>query len=53
MHNSLKQTSGSGIFEFCGVEVLEQFLFGGIGSGAGNEELSKMLAQVKAKFSSL
>ncbi|AIQ48487.1 NAD(P)H dehydrogenase [Paenibacillus sp. FSL R7-0273] len=53
MHNSLKMTSGGGIFEFCGVEVLEHLLFGGVGSGAGDKELNNMLAQVKAKFSAL
>ncbi|MNE90031.1 hypothetical protein D3C80_1875050 [compost metagenome] len=53
MNNSLKQTSGGGIFEFCGVEVLEHLLFGGVGSGAGDEELSNMLSQVKEKFSAL
>lgn len=46
-------TSGGGIFEFCGVEVLEHLLFGGVGSGAGDKELNNMLAQVKAKFSAL
>ncbi|WP_336785005.1 NAD(P)H-dependent oxidoreductase [Paenibacillus sp. MMO-177] len=53
MNNSLKQTSGSGIFEFTGIEVVEQFLFGGVTSVATDEDRKEMLAQVAKKFSSL
>ncbi|WP_336773884.1 hypothetical protein [Paenibacillus sp. MMO-58] len=52
MNNSLKQTSGSGIFEFTGIEVVEQFLFGGVTS-VTDEARKEMLAQVGKKFSSL
>ncbi|ACT03694.1 NAD(P)H-dependent oxidoreductase [Paenibacillus sp. JDR-2] len=52
MNNSLKQTSGSGIFEFTGIEVVEQFLFGGV-SSVTDEARKEMLAQVDKKFSSL
>lgn len=52
MTNSLKQTSGSGIFEFCGVEVVEQFLFGGVTSVATDETRKEMLAQVEKRFAS-
>ncbi|MBB3112418.1 NAD(P)H dehydrogenase (quinone) [Paenibacillus phyllosphaerae] len=53
MTNALKQTSGSGIFEFCGIEVVEQFLFGGVTTVATDDTRREMLAQVERKFSSL
>lgn len=53
MNASLKQTSSGGIFEFCGIEVVEQFLFGGVTSVATDEDRKEMLAQVEKKFSSL
>ncbi|MNI84801.1 hypothetical protein D3C81_1887860 [compost metagenome] len=53
MSGALKLTAGGGIFEFCGIEVLEHFLFGGVTTVATDEDRSNMLAQVKAKFSSL
>jgi NAD(P)H dehydrogenase (quinone) len=53
MNNSLKQTSDGGIFEFCGIEVLEHFLFGGVTTVATDEDRKHMLEQVKEKFSSL
>lgn len=52
MNNSLKQTSSSGIFEFCGVEVVEHFLFGGVTTVATDETRKEMLARVADKFSS-
>ncbi|MNZ66093.1 Glutathione-regulated potassium-efflux system ancillary protein KefF [compost metagenome] len=53
MSNSLKQTSDGGIFEFCGIEVLEHFLFGGVTTVATDEDRKNMLVQVQEKFSSL
>ncbi|MNW46894.1 Glutathione-regulated potassium-efflux system ancillary protein KefF [compost metagenome] len=53
MSNSLKQTSDGGIFEFCGIEVLEHFLFGGVTTVATDKDRKNMLVQVQEKFSSL
>ncbi|MFC3799239.1 NAD(P)H-dependent oxidoreductase [Cohnella sp. GCM10012308] len=52
MSQSLKQTSGGGIFEFCGIEVVDQLLFGGVTSTT-DETRKDMLAQVEKKFNSL
>ncbi|WNS42876.1 NAD(P)H-dependent oxidoreductase [Paenibacillus sp. MMS20-IR301] len=53
MNASLKQTSDGGIFEFCGIEVVEHFLFGGVTTVATDEDRAGMLNQVKEKFASL
>lgn len=53
MTDSLKQTSGSGIFEFCGIEVVDQLLFGGVSSHTPEAVLKDMLVQVENRFSSL
>lgn len=53
MTNSLKQTSGTGIFEFCGIEVVEQLLFGGVSSQTPEAVLKDMLVQVENRFGSL
>lgn len=53
MNQSLKQTSDSGIFEFCGIKVVEHFLFGGVTTVATDETRKEMLAQVEKKFSTL
>lgn len=52
MNASLKQTSAGGIFDFCGIEVVEHFLFGGVTTVATDETRKEMLAQVEKKFSS-
>lgn len=53
MNASLKQTSDGGIFEFCGIEVIEHFLFGGVTTVASDADRKNMLAQVEEKFKSL
>ncbi|MDR6878711.1 NAD(P)H-dependent oxidoreductase [Bacillus sp. 3255] len=53
MNASLKQTSSAGIFEFCGIEVVEHLLFGGVTSVATDEDRKGMLAQVEQTFSAL
>ncbi|TYP79066.1 NAD(P)H-dependent oxidoreductase [Paenibacillus methanolicus] len=52
MTDSLKQTSGSGIFGFCGVEVAEHLLFGGV-SSVSDDVRKEMLARVDRAFHSL
>lgn len=52
MIESLKQTSDVGIFDFCGIEVVEHFYFGGVTS-VDDETRKGMLAQIEQKFSSL
>ncbi|CAM4398085.1 NAD(P)H dehydrogenase (quinone) [Paenibacillus endophyticus] len=53
MNDSLKQTSGDGIFEFSGIEVVDHLLFGGVTSPDANEARANMLDQVKRKFAAL
>lgn len=53
MTNSLKQTSGTGIYEFVGIEVAEQLIFGGVNGYADEAVLKQYLAQVSDKLSSL
>jgi NAD(P)H dehydrogenase (quinone) len=52
MNEALRKTSDTGIFEFCGIEAVEHFLFGGVTS-VTDEDRKAMLARVTAKFSSL
>ncbi|MFB9328215.1 NAD(P)H-dependent oxidoreductase [Paenibacillus aurantiacus] len=52
MTSSLKQTSDKGIFEFCGVEVAEHLLFGGVTS-VTDDVRKEMLARVDRTFRSL
>ncbi|MFC4101408.1 NAD(P)H-dependent oxidoreductase [Paenibacillus xanthanilyticus] len=52
MTGSLKQTSGGGIFEFCGVEVAEHLLFGGVTS-VSDDVRKEMLARVDRAFRAL
>ncbi|AEI43375.1 NAD(P)H-dependent oxidoreductase [Paenibacillus mucilaginosus] len=52
MNEALKKTSGGGIFDFCGVEVVEHFLFGGVTTVATDETRKEMLARIHDKFSS-
>lgn len=53
MNASLKQTSGGGIFEFSGIEVVDHLLFGGVTSPDANEARKNMLDQVKQTFTAL
>lgn len=53
MTQSLKQTSGTGIFEFCGIEVAEQLLFGGVNGHSDQSVLKANLDLVTQKLSSL
>lgn len=52
MTGSLKQTSDKGIFEFCGVEVSEHLLFGGVTS-VSDDVRKEMLARVNRTFGAL
>ncbi|MGV2794856.1 flavodoxin family protein, partial [Clostridium perfringens] len=52
MEEALKQTSGEGIFDFCGVEVAEQLLFGGVNKSVTDQERREMLERVRSLFSS-
>ncbi|MBJ6364017.1 NAD(P)H-dependent oxidoreductase [Paenibacillus sp. GCM10012307] len=52
MTAALKQTSGNGIYEFCGIEVAEHLLFGGIPASTTAEERSEILNQIEKRFSS-
>ncbi|MFD2330899.1 hypothetical protein ACFSR7_16735 [Cohnella sp. GCM10020058] len=47
----MKQASGGGIFEFCGIEVVDQLLFGGIPTTT--EARKDMLAQVEKTLGAL
>ncbi|WP_138750950.1 NAD(P)H-dependent oxidoreductase [Paenibacillus sinopodophylli] len=53
MNNSLKQTSGDGIFGFTGIEVVDQLLFGGVTSPDADAERQSILEQVKQTFTAL
>lgn len=51
MEEALKQTSGEGIFNFCGVEIAEQLLFGGVNKSVTDQERREMLERVRSLFS--
>ncbi|WP_438445965.1 NAD(P)H-dependent oxidoreductase [Gorillibacterium sp. sgz5001074] len=52
MNASLRQTASGGIFDFCGVQVVEHYLFGGVTTVATDDTRKGMLAQVEKTFSS-
>lgn len=47
MHHSMKQTTDSAIFEYCGIEVLEHLFFGAIPSST-DEEREQYLTEIKS-----
>ncbi|OBR65047.1 NAD(P)H dehydrogenase [Paenibacillus oryzae] len=53
MTNSLKQTSSTGIYEFVGIEVAEQLIFGGINGYTDQAVLKQYLSEVSDKLTSL
>lgn len=46
MHNSMKMTSDTGIFNFCGIEVKEHLFFSGVPS-VSNEKRQEYLEKIK------
>lgn len=52
MTNSLKQTSNEGIFDLCGIELVDHIIFGGVTTVATDDDRKAMLTQVKETFSS-
>ncbi|MFD0590953.1 NAD(P)H-dependent oxidoreductase [Paenibacillus sp. GCM10027627] len=52
MNRSIKQTSQAGIFEFCGIETVKLFHFGGVTTVATDETRKEMLVQVEEAFKS-
>ncbi len=53
MTDSLKQTSGTGIYDFVGIEVAEQLIFGGINGYTDQAVLKQYLSEVSDKLASL
>lgn len=46
MHNSMKQTTGSGIFNFTGIEVIKHTFFGAV-TYASEESRKEYLKEVE------